>query len=759
MLLTKTSAAVAMAVVLVVFGISESVAADESAALSGFVLSAGGEPVAGAEINLPELRRTTFTDDQGWFTFEDLPDGEYLIAVSSLRAGGAVQRVEVTGTSSEPITLTLDKLVHSQGITVTASGVARGLGEVVQPVDVLGGEDLVLRRQSTLGETLAQQPGVTASTYGQGSSRPVIRGLGSDRIRILENGLDTGDVSSIGPDHAVAMDPLAAEQIEVVRGPAAVLWGANAIGGVVNVLDGRVPDKPATAPVAAAVELEYGSNANKKSGAAKLDGGVGHFAWHLDLYSRDQDDYSSPAERPGHEGEPETGVVENSWADAKGATVGGSYVADRGFIGIALGGYETEYGIPGHHHHHHDGETEPSKEDHEEEEPGVFAALEQRRVDLHGQLDDPFRGFSSLKLSAGLRDYNHQEMEGDELGTRFDNRWTEARLDFGNERFLGFTGTLGLQYVNREFAAAGEEAFVEPTDTTKVGAYIFEQTAVDPVGFQFGLRYDHQGSRSSDPELPDRDFRTWTASVGVVWDFLEHWGLTASLNRPERAPTPEELYADGPHAATGAYEIGDPDLDTEVGQGVEASLRVEYPRFEATISAFATRYSDFIYLAETGDEIDGLEVFQFSQDDAEFTGFELHGHFELLHTGANHLHLGFSYDQVNAEFRDDGEPLPRIPPRRGRLALIFMGERLEARVEGWWVDDQTRVSEHESPTPGYAMLNASVSARIFAGKTVHEFILRGRNLTDEAAYNHVSFLKFAAPLPGRDVALVYRLLL
>jgi len=732
--------------------------AEGTVTLGGVVQSAAGDPVSGAEVSLPELRRTTLTDETGRFSFEKLPPGDYLISVASLRSGGAVQRVTVDAHVSESITLILDRLVHAQGITVTAAGVARSLSEVVQPVDVLGGEDLLLRKQSTLGETLAQQPGVTASTYGQGSSRPVIRGLGADRIRILENGLDTGDVSSIGPDHAVAMDPLAAEQIEVVRGPAAVLWGANAIGGVVNVLDGRVPDKPATAPVTAAVELEYGSNANKKSGAAKLDGGTGHFAWHLDLYARDQDDYSSPAERPGHGEEPETGTVENSWAKAQGATLGGSYVSERGFIGIAVGGYDTDYGIPGHHHHH---EEEPAlrKDDHAEEEAGVYADLEQRRVDLHGQLDDPFRGFSALKLSAGWRDYNHQEMEGEELGTRFDNRWAEARLDFLNTEFLGFTGTLGLQYVNREFAAAGEEAFVEPTDTTKLGAYVFEQTAVDPVGFQFGLRYDGQDTRSSDPDLPDRDFRTWTASVGLVWNLVEHWDLTASLNRPERSPTPEELYAHGPHDATGAYEIGDPQLDTEIGQGVEVSLRAEYSRFEATISAFATRYEDFIYLAETGEVIHGLEVFQFSQDDAEFSGFELHGHLELLHSGENHIHLGFSYDQVEAEFQDSGEPLPRIPPRRGRLALIYMGERVDARVEGWWVADQTRVADHETPTPGYEMLNASVGYKIIAGRTAHELILRGRNLTDAAAYNHVSFLKFAAPLPGRDIALIYRLLL
>ncbi len=272
--------------------------ADEPATLTGIVVSAGGDPVAGAEVSLPELRRNVITDADGRFEFTELPPGEFLLAVSSARAGGAIRRVTVTARISEGITVALDKLVHAQGITVTAAGVARSLSEVVHPVDVLGGEDLVLRKQSTLGETLAQQPGVTASTYGQGSSRPVIRGLGQDRIRILENGLDTGDVSSIGPDHSVAMDPLTAEQIEVVRGPAAVLWGANAIGGVVNVLDGRVPDRRRLALVAGAVELEYGSNASKTAGAAKLDGGTGRFAWHFDLYGRDQGDYTSPAKRP-----------------------------------------------------------------------------------------------------------------------------------------------------------------------------------------------------------------------------------------------------------------------------------------------------------------------------------------------------------------------------------------------------------------------------------------------------------------------------
>lgn len=772
------------AMIIAVLAIAATIHADDHASIKGTVLSAGGDPVAGATVSLPELRQQAKSDHQGGFFFANLAEGEYLLNVVSERFGGAVLRVAATVEPGEGVRVTLDKLVHSGGISVTAAGIARGLGEVVNPVDVLAGEELQLRKQSSLGETLAQQPGVNATTYGQGSSRPVIRGLGQDRIRILENGLDTGDVSSIGPDHAVAMDPLAAEQIEVVRGPATVLWGANAIGGVVNVLDGRVPDRPAEEPVTGAVELEYGSNADKMSGAVKLDGGGGQWAWHADLYGRDQDDYSSPAPRlvaDEHEEKEEhdhpelagSGTIVNSWAKAEGATFGASYVADRGFIGLAVGGYSTEYGIPGHHHHHEekDSGAHPiavgddggisgfgAKDHHEEEEHAVHAELEQRRVDLHSQLDKPFNGFSALRFSAGWRDYQHDEVEGEELGTRFENNWSEARFDLVNEELLGFEGTLGLHYVNRDFAAAGEEAYVMPTETNKIGVYIFEQSDPEPLGLQVGLRFDDQKTTTEDPRMPDRDFTTWTASAGVVWNVSPAWNLALSLNRPERAPTAEELYSDGPHAATFSYELGDPWLEPEVGAGIDVSVRAEYGRFEATLTGFVTRFDQFIYLLETGEVIDGFEVLQFSQADAEFQGFELHGHFELLHSASNHVHVGFSYDQVEAEFRESGEPLPRIPPQRSRVTLVYMNDRWDARLEGWWVAEQDRVAEHETPTPSYEMLNASVGYRIFAGGIVHELLLRGRNLLDADAYNHTSIIKYQAPLPGRDVSLVYRLL-
>lgn len=743
----------------------------DAATLAGHVLSAGGDPVPDAVVSLVELRRETRTGPDGSFSFDDLPAGDHLIGVSSPRFGGTVQRIRLEEESSFELTLELDQLVHSDQITVTATGVARRLGEVVTPVDVLSGTELSLRRGATLGDTLDKQPGVASTGYGQGSSRPVIRGLGSDRVRILENSLDTGDVSSIGPDHAVSSDPLAAERIEVVRGPGTLLYGANALGGVVNIQDGRVPDRRAAEPVTGTVELELASNADAKAGAATLDGGARNLAWHLNLYGRDQDDYSSPAPHQGEhghgddDGEPSgeeeeelvTGTVENSYTEASGATVGASYVTDRGFLGIALGGLDSEYGIPGHGHHHHDGEP-PALAFKQEDEAEVHTELEQRRVDVHGQLDAPFAGFEALRLAAGWRDYNHEEIEGETVGTRFDNRWSELRVDGVHEPVLGLSGSVGLHWIDREFAASGEEAFVEPTATTRIAAYFFEQSVPDPLGVELGVRLENQDTRSSDPALPDRDFDTLSAAAGLVVRVSPSWSATANLTRSERAPTAEELYSDGPHAATFSYEIGDPTLAPEVGTGVDLTLRADAERFEGSLSAFASRYSEFIYLLETGIVQDDLTVLQYTQDDAELYGFELHGHVEILHGADSHLHVGLTYDQVRASLRATGEPLPRIPPRSALLALVYLAQRWDARLEGRWVDEQARVADNEEPTSSYTMLDASLGYKIFAGAVMHELLLRGTNLGDEAAYNHVSFIKLQAPLPGRSVALTYRVL-
>ncbi len=751
-----------------------------AADLVGRVLAPSGAPVADARVSVIELRRDTVTDDDGRFVVSDVPAGEYLLEITSLRFGAAVVRVAVAD-GVGPVEIELDQRIHAGSISVTATGRARGLDEIAAPVDVLADEQLALRRDATLGDTLAAQPGVAATGYGRGSSRPVIRGLDADRIRILENGLDSGDVSSIGPDHATAVDPLTADRIEVVRGPATLLYGGTAVGGVVNIIDGRVPDRVPVRPLTGSLELGGGSNADELEGAVKLDGGVGRFAWHVDGFWRDAGDYTSPALRPadphGHdEGEdhgPEaddeeivTGRVDNSFVESAGGTAGVSWIGDGGYVGVAFGTYDSQYGVPGHAHGHdeeghvgEDGEMVVAtivEDDAHDDPQGVYVDLEQRRVDLHARWDDPFDGVDALQARVGWRDYDHREMEGDQVGTVFTNEFSEARVEALLAPLGRFEGTAGLHWIDRDFAASGEEAYVQPTSTRRLAAFLFEELPPTPWGVQLGVRWETQDTSTVDPTLPDRDFNAVSLSGGVSRALGDGWLASLAVSRSERAPTAEELYSDGPHAATRAYEIGDSGLGTEVGTGLEVTVRSTTDRFEGSASLFWTRFDDFIYLADTGMVEDGFDVRMFTQADAEFAGFELHGDLELLHRGSHHVHLEATLDQVEAELVDTGAYLPRIPPRRVLLAMYYFSETWNARVEGRWVDAQDRVAAYEEPTPDYWMLNASVGFHVLAGGIDHHILLRGTNLTDEAATNHVSYLKEVAPLPGRNVSLSYR---
>ncbi len=739
-----------------------------SASLQGTVLSATGAPVAEARITLVEEHQETHTDESGHFSFVKLSPGDYLVEVSSALFGSAILRVQLSE-SARPITIELDQHVHSGSISVTATGRARGLSELAAPVDVLTAEELLLRREATLGDTLAQQAGLAATGYGRGSSRPVIRGLGGDRVRVLENGLDSGDVSSIGPDHATAVETLSTDRIEVVRGPATLLFGGTAVGGVVNLIDQRVPNR-----VPNQLNGEFlaagGTNANEYSASVKVDGAAANkLAWHVDAFIRDSDDHESPAPRlesehdDEHAGDevPPSGVVPNSFVEANGGNLGLSWVDDRGFIGVAIGGYDSSYGIPGHEQHH--GETlylphtAPLYAGKQEHLDGVRVELEQRRIDLHGSWKVPATGLESVQIRGGWRDYEHQEIEGDELGTLFENSTTELRAEALLTPLAGFEGVTGLHWSSRDFSASGLEAFVQPTTTDRLAAFLFEELPPAPWGVQLGARIERQNTTSRDPELPDRQFNAASFSGGLTWALATGWLLNLSATHSERAPTAEELYSDGPHAATLTYEIGNPELASEQGNGLDLSLRSSGERVEGAASLFFTRFDDFIYPVDTGEQLDGLDVRRFAQANAEFWGLELHGGVELMHHGAHHLHVEAIFDLVRAELSQSGENLPRIPPQSARLGLLYLGEHLDARLEWRWVDQQDRIAEHEDSTPSFSMLNASASYRLISGSLVHELLLKGSNLLDEEAYNHVSYIKFQAPLPGRNISLSYRL--
>ncbi len=725
----------------------------ETATVTGKVVTSTGDPVTDAVVTVVDSKRRIRAGRDGSFRLEGLRPGRYLVETESPTFGRGAQVLELAA-GDNAVTVTLDvEMLHDE-IVVSAGGPRLQL-EVAQPTTVLSDEELDQRRDLTLGETLAHQPGVSSTFFGPGASRPVIRGLGGDRVRMLSDGIGSSDASNLSPDHAVSLDPLSADRIEVLRGPSTLLYGSTAIGGVVNVLDERIPSFPATAAVAGSVEASAGSAADERTGGVKLGGGGGSFAWHLDYSQRETDDYEIPgfAEVDPDEGE-EAGRVENSAVEAESGSLGLSWIGDAALVGLSVSGFDTLYGVPGHAHEGEDAEEPPE----EEEEAAVRIDLEQRRVDLKAEVQRPFGPFRGAKLRLGRTDYEHRELEGEEIGTLFTNEGWEGRFELIQEQRGPWSGSVGVQLATSDFAAIGEEAFVPPSQTDSLAVFAFEEVALpgDRARLQLGGRYERQELAPEGEGVPDRSFDGFSGSLGLVWEPNADWSASLSLARSERLPTATELYADGPHVATRAFEIGDPDLDSEVSLGLDASVSKRTGWLTTTLSVFANRFDGYVFERPTGEEEDGLAVFELSQEGAEFYGAELEGLLHLYEGTDSHLHLQVGADFVRAELRDSGDPLPRIPPRRFTLGVNYHWHRFRTWAEAVRAEEQDRVAANEAPTDGYTLVNAGVSYRFFVAGRVLDLMLRGRNLTDEEARNHVSFLKDLVPLPGRDVNLGLR---
>ena len=733
--------------------------AQQTASVSGAVTTSAGAPAPATEVSIVELRRRTSTDSNGRYSFSNLPPGRYLLLAESPRYGSTVAQIELAAGDSIEVPLQIDLAVHSEQIVVSAGPESRSAADVYQPVDVIGEEELALRSQPTLGETLSSQPGVSSTYFGPASSRPVIRGLGGDRIRILEEGIGTGDASNVSPDHAVTFDPMSAERIEIVRGPATLLYGSNAVGGLVNIIDNRIPDHVPTSPIGGAITAMLGTAAEEKNAGVSLQGGTGTFAWNVNLGRRDTDDVEipGPAEHA-HDGEDNededfNGLLENSALRNESGSVGISWIGERAMLGVSYSGFDSLYGIPGHGHEHGEGEED-------EEEAGeefVRVDMEQRRVDLRGEIRNERGPFSSLRLRIGRTDYEHRELEGDEIGTFFTNEATEGRLE-GAHRDLGpFRGSIGVQFMSRDFSAMGEEAFVPPSKTEGRAFFLFEELGSGALTYQLGARYEAQKVEALANDLPSRSFAGVSGSAGIVWKASDRYSVALSAARAVRAPTAEELYANGPHIATRSFEIGNPDFDEETSLGIDLSLRKLEGRMRGEVNVFSQRFSDFIFERPTGEVREELPVFQFAQSDARFSGAEAHADIELFHAEPHHVDLELSADYVRGTI-EGGGALPRISPFRAGIGLHYRGERLWSLVEIREVFDQDRVADFEEQTDGYTFLNAAIGYRFFLGMTVHELTLRGTNLTDQLARSHTSPLKELAPLPGRDISLAYKVL-
>jgi iron complex outermembrane receptor protein len=719
--------------------------AQETGTLRGRAVGSDGQPARGAQATLVELRRRVAVGDDGTFELTGIPPGTWLLQIESPVQGSGSSRVTIAAGEEAAVEVQLSVFTHHEEVVVTASPEVRSRLELAAPISVMDGEDLALRRQATLGATLEAVPGVSTSHFAAGASRPVIRGLASDRVRMLQDGLGTGDVSDISQDHAVTIDPLSAERVEIIRGPATLLYGSSAIGGVVNVEDNRIPSLRLGSPWSGAVEIGGGSVANDRNAAASLAGGSDRWGWHLGGYYRQADDYEIPgaAAVPGASEDEETafGVLPNSDLENAGGTVGFSrFFGDAGYVGLSYQRFDSEYGIP----------SEP--------EEGVRIDMKRDRIDFRTELERSFGPFRGLRLRAGATDYEHTEFEGPEVGTVFFNDYWESRLELVQKQRGIWSGSIGLQVNDRELEAVGEEAFIPSTDAQDWALFLFEELGWEKLKLQLGARLDNREVSTRATDLPDRDFDDVSSSVGLVFLPAAGSSLGLSVARAVKFPSSEELYSNGLHVATGAFEIGDPDLDPESSLGADLSFRHTTGRVTGEVTLFAQDFDQFIFQRLTGEEDEeGFPVVVFTQADAEFLGGEMEGTFGILENPRRHLDLRLFGDYVEAEQTGDNEDLPRIPPLGYGAGLDFHGERFHAMVETRHRDDQDRLAPNETPTASYTVLNASFSYRFFTGAQVYDLLLRGRNLTDEEVRDHTSFVKDIVPLPGRDLSLSLRL--
>ncbi len=664
-----------------------------------------------------------------------------------------------------------------ESFIITAHPYGGNQAELAQATTVLSGTGLALKQASSLGELLGSEPGISSTYFGPGASRPVIRGLGGDRVRILENSVGLIDASVTSPDHAVALDPLLTESIEVVRGPAALLYGNSAVGGVVNVITHRIHTTPPESALNGRAELRASSVNGETAGGMLFEGASGAVAWHLDGYRRSAGDVRIPgfaesallraeeaAEAAEHgEDPPEeiAGHIPNTGVVAEGGAVGLSLVNDRGHLGFAFTGHNSLYGVPsGAHHHHGDEEESHEEEGHEHDAHGDESAvridLRQRRVELQGGISGQFGLLTGARFSIGAARYRHQELEGAEVGTVFTNRGYDGRAELLHGPVGAFSGAIGLQTSASRFSAVGDEAFVPSNKSSSHALFLFEEAVFGPAKWQLGGRVEEQRIRLDAPSGASRREVTMSASTGLVWTLSSDWTIGSSFAFTERAPNAQELFSHGPHVGTGAFEIGDPLLTNESSVALDLSLRRRTGWVTGALTVFANRFDGYIHDIPTGELEDGLEVYTYVQRDADFHGAELEAILHLHESDRHQFDLQLGGDIVRGRNRDERIDLPRITPARVRAGFTWITGPFSFGAQVQRVMTQEQLAPGERETPGYTLISASAGYRLSVGRVTWDLFLRGTNLTDEEARVHTSFLKEIAPLPGRNLTLGLR---
>ncbi|WP_420469623.1 TonB-dependent receptor [Brevundimonas sp. FT23042] len=665
-----------------------------------------------------------------------------LLAAASwmaLAGAAAAQTVQQASPQAEP----------SQLDDVVVTGAPYGVSQSATTIatTVVDEQALAVAPAASLGDLLNGTPGLRSTAFAPGASRPVIRGLTGPRVQVLTNGVGLIDASSVSPDHQVAADPAESNRIEIIRGPSTLIYGGTAIGGVVNILDGRIPeDLP-----------ENGFSGHLTAQGSTVDNGslvsgggefaLGNFVLHLDALKKDADNYDIPSPAISQrladaEGvaRDDTGSLPNSFSELEAYGVGASYIGDNGFVGASYKETNSTYGTVA--------------------EENVFIELEQQRFDVRGGYRFDSGPFREVRATYGQADYTHTEFEDvGEPGTVFRSEGEEARVDLIQRNQNGWNGAIGLQVLSRDFSAFGDEAYIPTSNIDEIGAYVVQRLDLDGYGFEGGLRYDRR-SLDATPlgttSAVKRDFDNWSASAAAFVKPAPGLFLGVSLAHNERAPSEVELFADGLHIATAAYETGDPTLGSEKVTTIEGTAHYDRGAFRGDIHVYASKFDGYIDLRDTGatfefdedGEIEEFPIFAYVQTDADFRGVEAEVAYDVWTSGDRVVTLEGAADYVDAD--TDLGPAARIPPYSVTGRVKYASNPFDVSLEVRHVGKQDEVAEFELPTDSYTLVNLFGAWRPFGDRNVTLFA-EGRNLTDEEAREHASFLKDIAPQPGRNL--------
>ncbi len=662
-------------------------------------------------------------------------------------------------------------------VRVSATALDEDPQNIASSFSVIEGERLFERTQATLGETLNGVPGVHSDTFGGGATRPVIRGQSGPRTKILSDSASLLDASDISPDHAITTEPLLIEKIEVLRGPATLLYGGGAIGGVVNILDKKVPRALPDDGFDGSIALRSATVSRENAAAVEMTAQASeHLVFHLEGTARDAEDYRVP--------DWEESRVDGTRARSGSGSAGLSWVSDNGYLGLAYSYRDDDYGLPGHSHEYegchphgsalhcgsHDADEGDHDHDHDHDhEHGAvpMIALLSKRFDLRGEITDPFAGVERIRLRASRTDYRHHELEEDEISTTFLNEGYEARVEVQHAPLLGWRGVVGVQYADTESSTRGVEAFLPTTKSDTLGLFAVEHYELnDAWHFEVGARQEWQRHRPTDdprgrPKFSDS---ATSLSAAAIWEVVPGYFLNLSAARSQRLPHAQELYARGVHLATETYECGliphpltcggaenNAGLKIETSNNVELLLRKTAGDLTFSVGGFYNQIDDHIY-ARTLDQYEDFRLIKYTQRDATFRGLEA----EATYAITKAVSATIFGDYVRAKLKDGGGDLPRIPAARYGTRLNTSVADFGGELEFYRVEQQNDIADHEVATPGYDMLNATVSYRPsnLAGYSV---FLRGSNLLNEQVWNHSSFLANVVPLPGRSLSLGMRL--